>query len=182
MRKSLFALMVIFIVCLFAGSCGKAKQETVENVDTLTVSVNDTAVYGRIGEGAMMHTLVIVTDEGEELSMLVDGDEGAEVLGGMMTGDRVTATYVKGEDDNIAHKVVNLTTLLGRWTSLDRNFTINEDGSVESSVMAESRPYTQWSMVNAKLVFNTDTFDILSLGADSLMLENESGIFVYKRQ
>ena len=72
--------------------------------------------------------------------------------------------------------------LQGRWTSLDKNFTINEDGSIESNIQAESKPYTAWTICNARLILNTDTFDVLSLGADSLELESAKGIFVYKRQ
>jgi len=45
----------------------------------------------------------------------------------------------------------------------------------------ESHPYTHWSMVNCNLVLNRDTFEVAYLGPDSLALENDRGIFVYKR-
>ncbi len=53
---------------------------------------------------------------------------------------------------------------------------------VKSNLAAESNPYTQWQMVNARIILNADTFDILTLGADSMELENSKGIFIYKRQ
>lgn len=163
-------------------SCNNGKQQPAETVDTLGVEVHDSAVYGKIGEGTMMHTLEIVSDDGDLLTMEIDEYNNSEILGGMMAGDRVTATFIKGEDGCILQKGINLTTLLGRWTSLDRNFTINEDGTIESNVQAESRPYTHWNMVNARLVLNADTFDVVNLTADSLSIENANGIFVYKRQ
>lgn len=181
MRKILYTICAFMtMACCF--SCNEGKQQQAKAEDTLSVETVDSAVYGKIGEGSMMHTLEIVSDDGELLTLNIDEYNNSEMLGGMMAGDRVTATYTKGEDDNIMVKAVNLTTLLGRWTSLDRNFTINEDGTIESNVQAESRPYTHWTMANARLVLNADTFDILTLSADSLAIENTNGIFVYKRQ
>ena len=94
----------------------------------------------------------------------------------------MTVAYVVTEEGNVATKVINLTTLLGRWTSLDRNFTIQEDGNVESNMQTETRPYTVWSAVNGNIVLNSDTFSVLYLGADSMMLESNNGVFAYKRQ
>ena len=78
-------------------------------------------------------------------------------------------------------KFINLTTLLGKWTSLDKNFEIVEGGMVSSNVEAESNPWVSWKILNGHLLLNTDTFDIVELGADSLYIENKSGIYVYKR-
>ena len=48
-------------------------------------------------------------------------------------------------------------------------------------MQAEQNPWTNWRIVNGRLVLNRDTFDIDNLGSDSLYLENKNGIFVYKR-
>lgn len=172
-------LSVVFALC----SCNSGKTEgKVEQKDSIVTTVADSTLYGVCGEGTMMHTLELVTEDGKTLSVLIDEERGSDVQGGLLNGDRMAVTCFSEGDEVVGQKVVNLTTLLGRWTSLDRNFTIKEDGSVESSVSAETRPYTQWSIVNAHLVLNTDTFDILTLGADSLTIENNDGVFVYKRQ
>ena len=71
---------------------------------------------------------------------------------------------------------------MGHWTSIDRNFEIEEGGTVRSSVKAETNPWTSWKILNGQLLLNRDTFDITSLGADSLYIENRNGIFVFKRQ
>ena len=77
--------------------------------------------------------------------------------------------------------MINLTTLLGKWQSLDRKFEIKE-GGVAETVVNEQKPYTSWKIVNGKLLLNTDTFAIDNLGPDSLLLENHKGIYVFKRQ
>ena len=62
------------------------------------------------------------------------------------------------------------------------NFVIEEGGTVVSNIKAETKPWTNWKIFNGKLLLNKDTFDVVTLGADSLAIENRNGIFVYKRQ
>ena len=185
MKKSIISTAVfgcLFGCLTFLASCNGGKTDNADaQRDTLNPGVADSTIYGKCGEGSMMHTLELVTDEGKTLTFTIDEENGSDVQGGMMSGDRMAVTYYKTADENIAHKVINLTTLLGRWTSLDKNFTINEDGSIDSNVPAESKPFTAWTICNAKLILNTATFEILTLGADSLELESVKGIFVYKR-
>ena len=181
MKKSIIFTAVFGSIALLA-SCNGGKTDNADaQRDTLNVGSADSTIYGKCGEGTMMNTLELVTDDGKTLTFTIDEENGSDVQGGMVSGDRMAVTYYKTADENIAHKVINLTTLLGRWTSLDKNFTINEDGSIESSIQAESKPYTAWTTCNGKLILNTDTFEVLALGADSLSLENSKGIFVYKR-
>ena len=108
-------------------------------------------------------------------------EEDADILGGMMVGDRMAVMGKEADGGLVAKRVINLTTLLGKWTSLDKNFEIVEGGMVNSNVEAESNPWVSWKIMNGRLLLNTDTFDIVELGADSLYIENSQGIFVYKR-
>ncbi len=182
MKKSIISTAVFGCLALLSSCNGGKTDSTEPQRDTLNAGIADSTVYGKCGVGTMMNTLELVTDDGKTLTFTIDEEKGSDVQGGMMSGDRMAVTYYKTADENIAHKVINLTTLQGRWTSLDKNFTINEDGSIESNIQAESKPYTAWTICNARLILNTDTFDVLSLGADSLELESAKGIFVYKRQ
>ena len=77
---------------------------------------------------------------------------------------------------------INLTSLLGNWCSLDRNFEIKEGGVVASNLQSERNAWTSWKMWNGKLILSKDTFDVESLGADTLALENKEGIFVFTRE
>ena len=100
-----------------------------------------------------------------------------------MAGDRIALLAYKAQDgEMIAQKVINLTSLLGKWISLDKNFDLLEGGVVKNNVKAETNPWTSWKILNGKLLLNKDTFDIDNLGPDSLLLENHQGIFVFKRQ
>jgi hypothetical protein len=79
-----------------------------------------------------------------------------------------------------AKEVVNMTTLLGKWVSLDKSFELQEGGVVVSDI-TEPKPLVDWKICNGLLVLSADTFSIYELGADSLLLENDKGIYAYKR-
>ena len=129
-----------------------------------------------------MHTLSLITDAGDTLEYILDDNDENPVVGGLLAGDRLAVVEGPEMDgEKTAKKVINLTTLLGKWTSLDKNFEIQEGGTVKSYVEAEKNPWTSWKILNGKLVLNRDTFAIDNLGSDSLYLENNNGIFVYKR-
>ena len=180
MKQVFFIAMLTALVLL---SCNEKPKNQVSALDIVANEVLDTAAYGVCADGTSMHSLVLLTDDDETLTLNIDADEdSACVLGGLMNGDRLTATYYKTADGYLATKVINVTTMMGKWTSLDKNFEMYEDGSIKSNVSAESKSYTAWTMCNGNLILNTDTFAVLELGADSMMLENSKGIFVYKRQ
>ena len=180
------ALPLLVAAFLIAGCKDKNKNNVGDGIDSTDVElmVSDSTVYGVCGENTAMHSLELITDAGDTLRFVLNEDENGDVnvLGGLLAGDRlavVEGPEVDGE--KVAKKVINITTLLGKWTSLDKNFEIQDDGTVRSTVQAEKNPWTSWKIVNGRLVLNRDTFDINNLGSDSLYLENKNGIFVYKR-
>lgn len=185
MKCTKYLVALIVATCLMIVGCENKKTEKVEpQGDSLTTEENDTTLYGICGEGTSMHSLELITIEGDTLNFLIDdaddSDESA-VKGGLLSGDKLAVIKMYGADEPTAQQVVNLTTLEGKWTSLDRNFEIVEGGEVLSTLQSESNPYTSWKILNGRLLLGRDTFDILTLGADSLELENSRGIFVYKR-
>lgn len=187
MKKHNKTLLAALLAMLIGWGCtGQKTQQQPTESDTMVVEVStpDSTVYGVCGEGTSMHVLELVTDEGDTLTYLVDADTELEtVKGGLFAGDRMAVVGYKGaEGDMVATCAVNLTTLMGKWTSIDKNFEIQEGGLVESSIKAETRPWTSWKIHNGQLLLNADTFAIERLGADSLCLENGEGIFVFKRQ
>ena len=130
-----------------------------------------------------MHSLELCSDEGDTLSVFIDDADPSIVQGGLMAGDRIALLAYKAQDgEMVARKIINLTSLLGKWISLDKNFDLLEGGVVKNNVKAETNPWTSWKILNGKLLLNKDTFDIDNLGPDSLLLENHQGIFVFKRQ
>jgi hypothetical protein len=181
-RKLLLLCVAMLLVVTF-GACNenkKAQQVTDEAPET---SALDSTVYGVCGEASSMHNLQVITDVGDTLSFLVcdECDPPTDVQGGLMAGDHLAVVGVKTDGEMMARKVINITTLLGRWTSIDKDFEIEDGGTVRSAVKAETKSWTSWKIFNGQLVLNKDTFDVTGLGADSLYLENDKGIFVFKR-
>ncbi len=183
--------MMAAAVVLLAG-CNVKKEKSQAVVDDEEV-VADSTVYGVCGEGTSMHSLELITDAGDTITYTIldaeaDLDGGLSsgpvttVVGGMMSGDKMAVTGHKVEGEMLADRVINVTSLLGHWTSLDKNFEIEEGGTVRSNVKAETNPWTSWKILNGQLLLNRDTFAIDNLGADSLAIENARGIFLFKRQ
>lgn len=184
MKHSCFIIIATLFSCIMLGCMDKKNSNEMLKVEEKTSSEPDTTIYGVCGEGTAMHTLQLITDVGDtlEFALLDKYDMQANVQGGLMSGDRVAVVGADINGERVASKVINVTTLLGKWVSLDKNFEIEEGGTVKSNVKAETKSWTSWKIFNGHLLLNKDTFDIISLGADSLYLENNNGIFVYKRQ
>lgn len=176
-------LMAAFLLTI--AGCKEKKQDAqlpVVKVEEETEVVGDSTVYGECIDAAM-NSLTLLTNSGDTVEYVFVGEEGdADVQGGQFLGDRMAVIGVIGEEENTAQKVINLTSLMGRWVSLDKNFEIKDGGVVESTVTAESNPYTSWKIFNGQLILSKDTFDIVNLDQDSLYLENDKGIFAFKRQ
>lgn len=171
----------------FAGCQNKTSNNAgTDSHDNNTEAVedNDSTIYGVCGEGTAMHTLELITDQGDTISYAIsdEGDVQSDLEGGLFAGDRMAVTATEYQGEKVATRIINLTALLGKWTSIDKNFEILEGGQVKSKVEAESHPWTSWKISNGLLVLSNDTFAIDNLGADSLELENSNGIYTFKRQ
>ncbi len=175
--------LLFFCILIIAGCNEKKKNMPVINVLSDTTET-DTTVYGRCGDGTAMHTLELITDRGDTIVYTLEGtDTCANVQGGLFVGDRmaVIGEHVKGlNEEMFAKKIINLTSLIGTWSSLDKKFEIVEGGTVVSNT-GEPKPYTEWKILNGRLILTPDTFDIYQLGPDSLYLECKDGIYGYKR-
>lgn len=178
MKRTFYFIMSLFILAVVI-SCKDSKpksmmSETEEAEDS--VATNDSTIYGTMVEGGM-NSIVLLTDHGDTLEYLVNPSDTFEVVkGGKINGDRFAIIGYKEYGDNFMRSAINLTSLLGNWSSLDRNFEIKEGGSVTSSLQSEKNPWTAWKIWNGKLILSKDTFDVESLGADTLSLENKSGL------
>lgn len=190
MKHVVFLVASIMLLALVGCNAKKEKSQPVAEVND---EIADSTVYGVCGDGTSMHSLQLVTDAGDTLTYTIldseadlDGEVSGGIVsnveGGLMAGDKVAVTGLKVDGELIANRVINVTSLLGHWTSLDKNFEIEEGGTVRSSLKAETNPWTSWKILNGQLLLNRDTFDITSLGADSLYIENQKGIYTFKRQ
>lgn len=178
-----FVVMLVSALIIIGCKNEKAKTAVIHSSEVGdSVIIGDSTIYGRCGEGTAMHTLELVCDDGSIHSFLINLDDSVSgVQGGLLNGDRLAVTSQVEYGDTFAVKVINLTTLQGKWASIDRNFEIKEGGVVISNVDAETKPWTCWRIHNGMLVLNKDVFDIIELGSDSLYLENEDGVYGFKR-
>lgn len=186
MRKLVIVALIVPLVALLA-SCNSGKKPVgTAKGDTASVagdSISDSTVYGKVVDGGQS-VLLLQTDAGDTIEYVLENEFGepVRVQGGYNVGDRLAVVGYKVNGENIVRTAINLLSLQGQWTSLDKNFTIEEGGVVHSSVEAEKNPWTSWKILNGKLMLNRQAFDVVSLGADSLALEDSTGIYVYKRQ
>ena len=179
MRKIIF----LSIILLAVAGCSQKKENVNEDTTTDT-EVNDSTIYGVCGVGTMMHSLELVTNMQDTLTFLINDEDTGEqtvVAGGLMAGDRMAVTARKTDDGWVAQRILNITSLLGKWTSIDKNFEITDDGEVKSFVRMESKAWTAWRILNGQLLLDRDTFDIIGISADSLQIENKDGIFAFRR-
>lgn len=176
-------IFLFVVMAMIMAGCNQKKQSAVTATDTDN-EVNDSTIYGVCGEGTMMHSLELITSMQDTLTILINDEDVPDqtiVAGGLMAGDRMAVTACKTDDGWVAQRILNITSLLGKWTSIDKNFEITDDGEVKSSMKMESKAWTQWRILNGQLLLNRDTFDIVSITADSLEIENHEGIYAYRR-
>ena len=175
MRKVFLFIAVCLAFSSLVGCDGKKKTDG-DNAPTLVDSnaAADSTLYGICGEGTSMSVLELITDKGDTLSLLLEGaDTCSNVQGGLLAGDHLAVIPCKTADGELfAKSVLNITSLMGKWTSIDRHFVIEEGGVVTGD---DSEPN------HGRLVLSSDTFSVYGLGPDSLLLENQKGIYAYKR-
>ncbi len=181
MKKT--TIIFIALVMLSAG-CTDNGTKTPPAPGTGTRQENDSTIYGVCGTGTMMHTLELVTGMREIVRIRISDDEDNEptvIAGGLMAGDRMAVTAGKDKTGLVARRIVNITSLLGRWNSIDRDFEITDDGEVRSHVRSETNAWTAWRILNGQLLLNRDPFDIVGLTADSWEIESGKGIYAFRR-
>ena len=183
--KQLSTLAILAMTFLIAAGCkgDKAKpmlEKNMENLDSINTA--DSTIYGTMADGGM-NSLILVTDNGDTLEFLENLDDTAEVVkGGKLVGDRFATISYKQYGDLFIKKAINLTSLMGTWTSLDRNFEIKDGGVIISNLDSEKNPWTSWKIYNGQLILSKDTFDVYELDAETLSLENKEGIFNFTRK
>lgn len=182
--KKLSLLSFVFVLMATLWSCNDKKPKAIMDKTAGNIasqSVKDSTIYGTMVDGGM-NSLILLTDKGDTLEFLANPDDTTEVVkGGKINGDRFAVIGYTEYGDRFLRSAINLTSLQGKWTSLDKDFTIKEDGTITSNIQTEQDAWSTWKIVNGRLVLSKDTFTVNVLGADTLSLENNNGIFVFRR-
>ena len=146
---------------------------------------SDSTLYGLCGDGSNDHCLVLVTGLDDTLSVVIHDEESVDptiVAGGLMAGDRIAVTACKQNEELVAQRVINLTSLQGKWESIDRGVELTEDGAVNTLDGRENpRHWTSWRILNGQLLLSRDTFDVVAIDVDTMLVEDKVGLYSYLR-
>lgn len=193
--------IIAIVACsvLMMGSCGnKSDKVPFDNGDSAAVANADPTIYGICGEETSMNTLQIITDMGDTLTLDVSSaQENGQVFGGMHTGDRMAV--LANADRTAAELVINQATLLGNWVMpnpIDGSDEVGisiKEGGIAESIAQSTIIYKTWRLYRGKLEIvlireggseedETNLYDIVKLGADSLVYKDADETFEYTRQ
>ena len=150
-QLSLLFIAIAVMTLAMTGCKNKSQRNVGDSIVAEEPTVTDSTVYGVCGENTAMHTLSLITDAGDTLEYVLDDSEENPVVGGLLAGDRLAVVEGPEMDgEKTAKKVINLTTLLGKWTSLDKNFEIEEGGTVKSLTTSAATHFI-WKTIRASL-------------------------------
>ena len=190
---------IVACVVLMMFSCGgKTDKVPFDNGDSADVANADPTIYGVCGEASAMNTLQLITDMGDTLSLDISAaQEAGTVFGGVQVGDRMAV--IPSADRKSAEMVVNQATLLGNWVMpnpLDGSDEVGisiKEGGIAESIDQNGVVYKTWRLSRGKLEIvlmreggseddETYLYDLVKLGADSLVYKDADETFEYSRQ
>ena len=198
MKKFGIISIVASVILMMAACGGKTEKVPFDNGDSSDVANADPTIYGICGDASAMNTLQLITDMGDTLIIdISDAQENGKVLGGIQVGDRMAV--LPNDDKSAAVLVINQATLLGNWVmpnpldgSDELGITIKEGGIAEG-IDQSTLNYKTWRLTRGKLEIvlvreggseedEVYLYDIVKLGADSLVYKDAEETFEYSRQ
>ena len=197
--KKFAIFVVVSAVVMFMAACGgKTEKVPFDHGDSADVANADPTIYGVCAEGTAMNTLQMITDMGDTLSFdLSTAQENNQVFGGMQVGDRMAV--IPDAEKTSALMVINQATLLGNWVMpnpLDGSDEVGisiKEGGIAEGIEQSTIVYRTWRLNRGKLEIvmmreggseedEVYLYDIVKLGADSLVYKDGEEIFEYSRQ
>ncbi len=181
------------------GSCGNKTQKVpFDNGDSADISNVDPTIYGVCGEATSMNSLQLITDLGDTLTLdLSAARENEKVFGGLQVGDRMAV--IPTADKKHAQLVINQMALLGNWVMpnpIDGSDEVGisiKEGGIAEGINQSTIIYKTWRLSYGKLEIvlvreggseedETYMYDLVKLGADSLVFKDSEDLFEYGRQ
>ena len=193
MKRASSLLMTLAVVLLVA--CDGKKQSEVPDVKILPLD-SIPGIYeahGRIGEGTSMNMLEFISDDGDTIYVTMNDQM---MRGGVRVGDEIEIIYNVSKDENRGAVAVNLTALQHVWMQKgadgkEQSLEMNPNGSAATYDMAVT--YDSWEVKDGLLLLHSpkkigdespaivDTFEIMQLTADSLVLMNGNLVTEFER-
>jgi hypothetical protein len=181
-----------------AGCTGGTQQiqEQVSAEDSLSeiIEHGPKEIRGTAGDGTSMNVIEIVATNGDTLYITTPAQM---VSGGIEAGDEVDIIYNDNGDENTGVVAINISTLTKVWNHINtlgakQSIELCSNGDVNTWNMP-APAYDSWKLEGGKLLMHspavlakevgehTDTFDILSLRKNELVLSLHNHEIIYTR-
>lgn len=188
-------VMLMALVAMLLLSCEEKKKDSTPDVTIVPVHEmpNICEAHGTIGDGSSMNVIEFVNDEGDTLYI---NKSGQAVMGGLVVGDELEVIYNVTKEDIYASVAVNLTALQHIWSQRgadgrEQSLELDPEGRANTYNMAVD--YDSWEVKNGLLLLHSpkklgdespaivDTFEIMQLTTDSLVLMNGDLVTEFER-
>lgn len=189
-------LMLLPLAALLLLSCEEKKNPS-QTPEVTVVPVHDLPsiceAHGTIGEGSSMNVIEFINDDGDTLYI---NKSGQDVMGGLVVGDELEVIYNVTKDDVFASVAVNLTSLQHIWSQRNlegREQSLELDSEGRATTYNMSVDYDSWEVKDGLLLLHSpkklgdegpavvDTFEIMQLTTDSLVLMNGDFVTEFAR-
>ncbi len=175
MKKLLFAAIAFALVC----SCNNKDQKPASIMSegkSTDIVIEDTAIYGNYSDAARQTLeLMLASDTTKPITIYIPDDSVTTyddvVFGGIVGGSKFAVIADKdplGDYDYVAKKIINLTTLMGKWVDSDNGDTLKLDDE------------KSW-IKNGQIIATGEPMDITFLDVDTLELESKDYLRRYYR-
>lgn len=189
----LIAIAALLTACVGSTTGGASENDSTLSVQGTVNRIEDAKeIEATIGDGTTMHTVEVVTDQMDTLYVEI---ENGSVCGGLRAGQRIDLLYRRTDDAFVAITAVNISALLHLWTRErspqgTQSIELNAGGRAATYDM-DPAVYHSWALHGGQLLLTcnpipgveqsgyTDTFDIMLLTADTLVISNQHGQQVY---
>lgn len=198
MVNAMKQLLLVFPLAFLAGCTGGTQQiqEQVSAEDSLSeiIEHGPKEIRGTAGDGTSMNVIEIVATNGDTLYITTPAQM---VSGGIEAGDEVDIIYNDNGDENTGVVAINISTLTKVWNHINtlgakQSIELCSNGDVNTWNMP-APAYDSWKLEGGKLLMHspavlakevgehTDTFDILSLRKNELVLSLHNHEIIYTR-
>ncbi len=190
---SLVALLWLTVSCI-GGQAGKDGAEMADSAAAQPFVSDVREVTGRIGDGTSMHVVELITDSLDTLYIELNA---ARMMGGLVVGNRADVIYNSTPNGRVASLAINLSTLQHLWSRPNGDGTTTglelDEGGRAITYDQPGAGYDAWELRGGRLILHAagqtgrensafaDTFDILQLTADTLVVGNDRGELVWTR-
>jgi len=180
----LAAMAVLMLLSCEDKKKGNTEVDTPVKVLPLDSIPGIHEVHGTVGDGTSMNVLEFVEDNGDTIYVQVNTHA---IMGGVHVGDEMSVIFNVTQGENLGQVAVNMTALQHIWSQRGadgKEQSLELDAQGRASTYGMSVEYEAWEVKDGRLLLRSpkrvgdespavvDTFEILQLTADSLVLMN----------